>query len=1047
MNTFVSIKQWTGKKTGLLACGLGVFAAFAAQAQPFTISTVAGYAGKGSADGTGGSALFFNPQGVAVDGAGNVYVADSGNNTIRVITPSGVSSTLAGTAGVTGSADGMGSNASFNQPSGIALDGATNIYVSDYGNSTIRKITLSGQVTTIAGTAGVTGSVNATGTSASFFHPLGIAVDSATNVYVADYGNHLIRKITPSHAVSTLAGSAGVAGFANATGTAALFDEPEAVAVDPSGNVYVADTGNAAIRKITSGGAVTTFAGSPGSPGSTDAATATNALFYQPDGIAISSAGNLYVSDYFNNTIRKISSAGAVTTLAGLAGTAGSANGTNNSARFWGPQGVAVSSAGTIYVADTANSIVRVVTPAGVVTTLAGSPSGGSANGASSIARFYNPHNIAVDGLTNVYVADTQNSVIRKITSLGVVSVLAGSPGVFGSADGPGTSALFSGPQGVAVDGAGNVYVADTGNSTIRLITSGGVVSTLAGMAGNPGNADGTGTGAQFYQPQGVAVDSTGNVYVADTWNHTIRKITPGGVTSTLAGLAGTLGSFDGTNSEARFNYPAGVALDSSGNLYVADYNNHTIREVTPAGAVTTVAGLAGTWGDVDGTNSGALFFAPAGISVDRIGNLYVVDSGNNTLREVTPSGTNWVVSTVAGLPGASGSMDGAGSGAEFYYPVGIAVDTAGYLYMADSGNNTVRLVSVPVTIYNLTVTPEFDSAFISWSTSVESSTQVSYGLTPSYGSLSGLDATPRTSHSVMLTGLAENSTYSFEVISAAGTNQATATGTFATGGAIIVQALQATYYGVWTIATSASDKFSSSYKYASTTTGSDSAEAVFRPNFTVPGYYDVYIWYSEGPNRSTDVPVLTTFQGGSVSTSINQTLPGGSWQLLAARQYFATGTNSFVRIGNGTGETGKVVIADAVEWVYSAGQDAPVNGTVPGWWANYYFGTNSVNGSALGANGYSLLANYVLGTSPIDPASTLIFTISPLKHGIQVTFSPWQSGNIYGLQSATSLLNPVWTNIPNLTVAQNTNGDGVITVTNTSGTRAFYRLSVQTAP
>src|SRR5581483_2183982 len=239
---------------------------------------------------------------------------------------------------------------------------------------------------------------------------------------------------------------------------------------------------------------------------------------------------------------------------------------------------------GTVYIADTANSAIRVMTSAGVVTTLAGSPSDGSANGASSTARFYNPRNVAVDTSSNLYVADTQNSVIRKITPLGVVSVLAGTAGVSGSADGLGANALFSAPQGVALDSANNVYVADTGNNTIRKIAPGGMVSTLAGLAGNPGNADGTGSAAHFCGPVGVTVDSANNVYVADTGNNTIRKITSGGVSSTLAGLAGTCGTFDGTSSSARFNCPTGVDVDGAGNLYVADYNNHTIRKVTPAG-------------------------------------------------------------------------------------------------------------------------------------------------------------------------------------------------------------------------------------------------------------------------------------------------------------------------------------------------------------------------------------------------------------------------------------------------------------------------------
>lgn len=683
----------------LLACACGILGAATVHAQPLIISTVAGYPGNGTNDGVGGSALFNNPQGVAVDNSGNIYVADSGNNTIRVINSSGVSSTLAGTAGVVGSANGTGAGASFNQPSGIALDNpahVSNLYVTDYGNSTIRQITLAGAVTTIAGTAGVTGISNATGASASFFHPMGIAVDKSTNLYVADYGNDLIRMISPAHAVTTLAGTAGVFGSANGSGTSAQFYNPEGVAVDASSNVYVADTGNGAIRKITSG-SVSTFVGSPGSLGAADG-IGTNAQLYQPIGITINSAGTLYVADAFNNTIRQISSSAAVITLAGLAGTTGSVDGASSSARFWGPQGLAVNSTGNVYIADTANSTIREMTPGGVVTTVAGSPSEGITNGATPNARFYSPQSIAVDSQTNVYVADTQNSVIRKITPAGVVSVFAGSPGVFGSADGTGSAALFSGPQGVAVDSSGNVYVADTGNSTIRVISPSGTSSTLAGLAGNPGNADGSGTGVQFNLPQGVAVDSSGNVYVADTGNHTIREIS-GGVSSTLAGMPDVYGTFDGTNEGARFNGPTSVAVDSSGNVYVTDYNNNTIRKVTQAGVVTTLAGWAGMWGSADGTGSAALFFGPTGISVDNSGNLYVVDSGNQTLRKVTPSSGNWVVSTIAGSPGVSGSVNGTGTGAEFYYPAGVTVSSAGYVYIADSGNNTIRSQAIPPSI------------------------------------------------------------------------------------------------------------------------------------------------------------------------------------------------------------------------------------------------------------------------------------------------------------------------------------------------------------
>ena len=231
-------------------------------------------------------------------------------------------------------------------------------------------------------------------------------------------------------------------------------------------------------------------------------------------------------------------------------------------------------------------------------------------------------------------------------------------------ADGTGSAARFYFPNGVAVDSAGNVYVADTNNYTIRKITPSGVVSTLAGLAGSPGSADGTGSAARFNDPYGVAVDSAGNVYVADTGNNTIRKITPSGVVSTLAGLAGSIGSADGTGSAARFFQPYGVAVDSAGNVYVADTNNNTIRKITPSGVVSTLAGLAGSFGSADGTGSAARFYYPEGVAVDSAGNVYVADTGNDTIRKITPSG---VVSTLAGLAGSIGSADGTGSAARFY--------------------------------------------------------------------------------------------------------------------------------------------------------------------------------------------------------------------------------------------------------------------------------------------------------------------------------------------------------------------------------------------
>ena len=321
----------------------------------------------------------------------------------------------------------------------------------------------------------------------------------------------------PSGVVSTLAGS-GTFGYTDGTGTSAKFDYPPGVAVDGAGNVYVADQGNNRIRKITASGVVSTLAGS-GTPGNADG-TGTSAQFSYPYGVAVDGAGNVYVADQGNNRIRKITASGVVSTLAGS--TSGYTDGTGTSAQFNNPYGVAVDGAGNVYVADRYNDRIRKITTSGVVSTLAGSTNGYT-DGTGTSAQFYNPFGVAVDGAGNVYVADLYNHRIRKITASGVVSTLAGN-GTYGYTDGTGTSAKFNRPTGIAVDGAGNVYVADLSNHRIRKITTSGVVSTLAGST--YGYTDGTGTSAKFYYPSGVAVDGAGNVYVADYHNHRIRKIT-----------------------------------------------------------------------------------------------------------------------------------------------------------------------------------------------------------------------------------------------------------------------------------------------------------------------------------------------------------------------------------------------------------------------------------------------------------------------------------------------------------------------------------------
>lgn len=637
---------------GLNARGTVKVAAPAAQLAPFA----GNLGGPGNSDGTGAQGRFGGPGGVATDLSGNVYVADITNHTIRKIGLTGVVSTLAGKAGSPGKTDGTGAEARLSYPWGVATDRAGNVYVSD-NTVLIRKITPDGAVSTFAG---------------GFGRAMGLATDSAGNVYVAESGSHVISKITPSGVVSTLAGAIGSSGSADGFGSEARFNNPRGLATDSLGNVYVADTSNSTIRKITPAGLVSTLAGAAGVPGSADG-TATQARFYVPSGVCVDGLGNVYVAEISNHTIRKVTPDGTVSTVAGSAGSPGSADGVGGEARFWYPQSVAIDYRGNLYVGDYRNASIRKIDPAGRVSTSAGAPDvAGSTDGvgeqagfsqpigaatdsqgniyvadfangivrrmtrsadvstlmdsAGSRLKFAGPSGVAIDALGNVYVAVANQNKVQRVSPTGIVTTLAGS-GAVGSADGDGAIASFafcywetphtlSCPgTGIAVDDAGNVYVADRFNHTIRKITPAGMVSTLAGAAGMPGSADGAGSEARFKTPEGVATDRSGNVYVADTGNHSIRRIALDGTVSTLAGTSGTFGSADGVGAEARFSSPQGVVAGAGDSLYVADTGNNTIRKITSAGAVSTIAGVAGVAGFTYGALPGVLA-SPRGIAI-----------------------------------------------------------------------------------------------------------------------------------------------------------------------------------------------------------------------------------------------------------------------------------------------------------------------------------------------------------------------------------------------------------------------------------------------
>jgi len=402
-----------------------------------------------------------------------------------------------------------------------------------------------------------------------------------------------------------------------------------------------------------------------------------------------------------------------VTTLAG-SGKWAYAGGLGKSASFKSPRGVAVDDQGNVYIGDSSNHSIRKIDPAGNVTTLAGSGLPGNAEGLGSGAVFNNPRGVAVDKLGNVYVVDHINNRICKVDPSGNVTTVAGS-GSYSFADGQGKAAGFAWPTALAVDSNGNIYVGDSNNNRIRKITPNGNVTTLAG-SGMIGHADGLGAAASFSNPSGVAVHSNGNIYVADSYNHMIRKVTPSGVVSTLAGSPSP-GYADGNGATARFDTPTYLVVDASGNIYVSDSKNNRIRKVTPAGNVTTLAG-SGTAGSVDGNGTAATFNYPRGLALDRKGYLYVSDSNSNRVRKISLESRICVLSgnlsfpalTVNQTSNRTLSIQNTGTGnltvAGITCPIGFSGNWSGTIAPGATQNVTLTFAPLAVKNYggNLTI-------------------------------------------------------------------------------------------------------------------------------------------------------------------------------------------------------------------------------------------------------------------------------------------------------------------------------------------------------
>lgn len=604
---------------------------------------------------------------------------------------------VAGKLGGPGAADGVGEDARFHEPGGLAVDSAGNLYVADTQNHTVRRVTPQGQVTTVAGRAAYSGYENRPAADARFFEPFAVTRDDAGNLYVADSANNCIRMISTAGVVTTLAGTTDP-GAVDGMGGLARFNFPTALTWASPNTLYVADTDNHSIRVIdlatAAPHAVSTRAGVSGSPGSTDGSL-TSARFQRPTGLALDATGNLWVADSGNSTIRKISAQGMVTTVAGLAGASGNTNGTGSAARFGELRGLTVDrAAGNVFVLD--RGAVRQVTPAGVVTTLAGvADQWGSVDGTGVQARFGEPVGIVMGPDGVLTVADTGNGTLRRVTRAGVVTTLAGTPPASGQVDGTGGEARFMRPAGIALDSSGGAWIADPVACTIRWVSPLGDVTTIAGAAEECVYADGPATSARFNQPVGIAVTDLGVVYVADTGNGLIRRIDPSTrVVSTFAGVQGGFASADGPRLSARFLAPVGLALKGETELFVSDAVGNTIRHITLAGDVTTLAGAPMMSGHEDGVGADARFSMPLALAYANTGSyggtVFVADTDNNVVRAilVTPR----LVTTYAGS-GNQGAFDGPTGAATFAGPCGIAVTPENDVLVTEQWNHTVRRI------------------------------------------------------------------------------------------------------------------------------------------------------------------------------------------------------------------------------------------------------------------------------------------------------------------------------------------------------------------
>ncbi len=584
--------------------------------------------------------------GLAVDSAGNLYIADSGNNRVRKVS-NGVITTVAG------------NTVALSSPAGVAVDSSGNLYIADTGNQVVRKV--SGGVTvTVAGTGTAGGSGNGgPATAAQLNYPVGVAVTSAGNLYITDFLNGALRLVSGGVMTAPIA----LNGLT-----------PTAVTVDPSGNVFFA-AGGFAIVQPQSNGTVTFIAGNQtlANGYSGDNGPAVSAQMNTPSGVAVDASGNLYIADEFNNVVRKVAG-GIITTVAGSQQGFIGDNGPALTAQLSSPTYTATGPAGETYIVDSGHNVVRKVAN-GVITTVAGTgvPGYTGDGGAATSATLNQPWGVVVDGSGNLYISDSGNAVIRKVSG-GTITTIAGTgTAAFSGDGGAATSATLNLPSGMTLDPAGNLYIADFGNNRVRIVSN-GTINTFAGNGLGAYTGDGgAATSASLFGPVDVKIDAAGNVYIADQDNNVIRMVAGGNISTVAGNGTASFGGDNGPAISAQLNTPSGIAVDVSGNLIISDAGNNVIRKVS-GGTITTIAGTgAPNYSGDNGPAAAAALNFPLGISTNALGQIFVADSGNNLIRVLDPP-CNFALTT--------SSIQATGAGGPFT----IGVQTAGFCSWSVSG-------------------------------------------------------------------------------------------------------------------------------------------------------------------------------------------------------------------------------------------------------------------------------------------------------------------------------------------------------------------------